>query len=90
MLVTEKDANSNRCLMLELIQAVHTSAAPSGPESPVGCIGSNCLWWRWLHESRRQDERPEGEGWEKTESTAGTIYWGREIVGYCGLAGEPE
>ena len=47
MLVAEKDANSKRCLMLELIQAVHGSAAPGGPKSPVGCIGSNCMWWRW-------------------------------------------
>jgi len=52
-LMTEKEANARRCLMLELIQAVHVSTAPGGSESPVGCIASNCMWWRWTEKDRQ-------------------------------------
>ncbi len=66
MLVTEKDANSKRCLMLELIQTVNSSAVRGGPGSPVGCIGSNCMWWRWGVSDLKFDDvqtlrKPDGE-----------------------------
>ena len=47
MMYTGERANAKRCLMMELIQAIHTSAAPGGPESPIGCLGQGCMWWLW-------------------------------------------
>ena len=86
-LMTEKEANTKRCLMLELIQSVHASAAPGGSDSPVGCIGSGCMWWRGAWRKKVTDR----SCWDKEELASKPTAPGKdwERIGYCGLAGKP-
>lgn len=65
------------------------------------CIGSGCMAWRGKEEKERiqferMGEKPKGEGWNCVLEDKGRenfvikSIWerGKEMVGYCGLAGE--
>jgi len=108
MILTEEEAEAKRCQesfgsqamapMGAFPSTMHAVAA--APMSPMNCIGSACMAWRWHGDwgDRPVDESVlkhwERNGWVKVEDPfleVGTVairFNGRRD-GYCGKAGKP-